>query len=202
MWNDITKKAVRERETALWKRSLSSSPMLRTYCLLKEKLIVEPYLLVPHGGWNDRTLEGRRILMITRLRSGCNELRINTGRWESLPVEERICRLCAETVEDERHFLLHCTFRDEERTKLWHSINAACSQSAHHTLRYGRPLIIDAFGWSDDERFTLLMGGMLPCIVAAKVERKVRVVIMAALKAWMEKRSEQLQWLEECLEEA
>jgi len=46
------------------------------------------------------------------------------------------------------------------------------------------------------------MGGMLSCIVAAKVERKVRVVIMAALKMWMEKRSEQLQWLEECLEEA
>jgi len=81
------------------------------------------------------------------------------------------------------------------------SINAACSQSAHHTLRYGRPLIIDAFGWSEDERFTLLMGGMLPCIVAAKMERKVRVVVMAALKMWMEKRSEQLQWLDECLEE-
>jgi len=85
--------------------------------------------------------------------------------------------------------------------KLWHALNAACSQSAHHTLRYGLPLIIDAFGWSEDERFTLLMGGMLPCIVAAKVERKVRVVIMAALEVWMEKRSEQLQWLEECLEE-
>jgi len=40
------------------------------------------------------------------------------------------------------------------------------------------------------------MGEMLPCIVA-KVERKVRVVIMAALKLWMEKRSEQLQWLKE-----
>jgi len=66
--------------------------------------------------------------------------------------------------------------------KLWHALNAASSQSAHHTLRYGLPLIIDAFGWSEDERFTLLMGGMLPCIVAAKVERKVRVVIMAALE--------------------
>jgi len=90
--------------------------------------------------------------------------------------------------------------------KLWHSINAACNQSAHHTLRYGRPLIIDAFGWSEDERFTSLMGGMLPCIVTAKVERQVRVVVMhmAALKVRMEKRSEQLQWLdpEECLEEA
>jgi len=60
---------------------------------------------------------------------------------------------------------------------------------------------MDAFGWSEDERFTLLMDGMMPCIVAAKVERKVRVVIMAALKMWMEKRSEQLQWLEGCLEE-
>jgi len=86
--------------------------------------------------------------------------------------------------------------------RLWHSINATCSQSAHHTLRYGQPLIIDAFGWSEDERFTLLMGGVLPCIVAAKVERNVRVVVMAALKGWVEKRSDQLQWLEECLEEA
>jgi len=124
-------------------------------------------------------------------------------------MEERICRLCAdsEAVEDERHCLLHCTFLDEERTKLWHSIHAACTRSIreYHTLRYGRPLIIGAFGWSEEERFTLLMGGMLPCIVAAKVERKVRVVIMAALKMWMEKRSEQLHlqslWLEECLEQ-
>jgi len=147
--------------------------MLRTYCLLKEKFTLEPYLLILHGGWNDRAMEGRRIL--TRLRSGCNELRINTGRWESLPVAERICRLCAGAVQDERHFLLHCTFLDEERTKLWYPINAACSQSAHHTLRYGRPLIIDAFGWSVDERFTLLMGGMLPCVVAAKVEQLQRL---------------------------
>jgi len=125
--------------------------MLRTYYWLKEKLIAS-HLLIPHGGWSDRTLADRKLL--TRLRSRCHELRINTGRWESLPVEERICRLCAESVQHERHFLLHCTFLDEERTKLWHSINAACSQSAHHTLHYGRPLIIDAFGWSEDERFT------------------------------------------------
>jgi len=34
------------------------------------------------------------------------------------------------------------------------------------------------------------------------MEWKVRVVVVAALKMWMEKRTEQSQWLEECLEEA
>jgi hypothetical protein len=197
----MSKTAVWKRHAAHWQRNISTLPMLRTCRMLKSKLDAEAYLSVPHGGWNDRTLEGRRIL--TRLRFGCNELRVNIGRWEARPVAERVCRLCAEGVEDERHFLLHCPFLNEERMRLWHGVNAECSQSVHHIMRNDQPLIIDAFQWSDDECFTLLMGGhgMLPDIVAAKKERKARVLIMAALTKWMRRRAEELEWLDTCVEE-
>jgi len=136
---------------------------------------------------------------MTRLRSGCNELRINTGRWESLPVAERICPQCCDAVEDERHFLLHCTFLKDEHKKLWHSINAACSQSHEHALPSAQPVVVDAFGWSEEERFTLLTGEMHPDVQAARMERKVRTLILAALSDWMEKRRKELDWMESCL---
>ena len=47
--------------------------------------------------------------MLARLRSGTNCLRIETGRYEGRREYERICKLCAEEIEDEEHFLCKCT---------------------------------------------------------------------------------------------
>jgi hypothetical protein len=164
-------------------------------------LQTKAYLLVPHGGWDDRTLEGRKIHTLQRPCCNDHELRMNIGRWESRPAAERIYRLSAEGVEDEGHFLLHCPFLNAERMELWHAINAVCSQSVSHILWNGQPLVVDAFQWSDDECFTLLMGGMLSEVVAATKERKVRVLIMAALTKWMRRRASELEWLDTCVEE-
>ena len=76
-----------------------------------DRLELQSYLTVPHGGWNDQRLIGRRAL--TQLRLGSNILRINTGRWAKptkLAVEHRICSWCYEEVETEQHFLLDCCF--------------------------------------------------------------------------------------------
>ena len=62
-----------------------------------------------------------RIIM-TKLRTGTNMLRVETGRWErinskvegknvriKMPREQRICKLCVmNKVEDETHFLVEC----------------------------------------------------------------------------------------------
>src|SRR5690606_12793555 len=84
---------------------------------------LEAYLTVPHGGWNDRILSGRKAL--TRLRTGSNELRINTGRWEGLAESERECMLCwpISVLESEHHFLLHCSHFQQQRAALFDSIN-------------------------------------------------------------------------------
>ena len=50
------------------------------------------------------------------LRGGTNDLRIETGRYEKLEVEERICIFCESgEVEDERHFLCRCEAWKDER---------------------------------------------------------------------------------------
>ena len=61
---------------------------------------LEPYLAHDDG-------KGRR--MLARLRSGTNCFRIETGRYEGRRDYERICKLCADDIEYEEHFLCKCT---------------------------------------------------------------------------------------------
>ena len=57
--------------------------------------------------------------MLTRLRGGTAELRVEMGRWTGLRREERICKQCTSgEVEDKMHFVLHCEALSEARRKL------------------------------------------------------------------------------------
>ncbi len=54
------------------------------------------------------------------LRCGTARLRIETGWYERLPVEQRVCEVCdSDNVEDEMHFLISCNVFTQERTKLF-----------------------------------------------------------------------------------
>ena len=55
---------------------------------------------------------------MARLRSGTNELRIDTGRHEGLPRKERRCWFGCEQVEDEKHFLMECWLYEELRKEV------------------------------------------------------------------------------------
>ena len=127
-WRRIVKQEVTRRENSRWWREVNKSILLQLhYAVLKSsrpipRLVLEPYLTVPHGGWNDRVRLGRCAL--TRLRSGTSELRIHTGRFVGPQRAERICRLCADDVETESHFLLDCSFYSTDRQQLWSSIDA------------------------------------------------------------------------------
>ena len=59
----------------------------------------------------------RRILV--QLRSGTTALEVETGRWQGVRREERVCRNCrSEEVENVDHWLLRCTGMAEVREKL------------------------------------------------------------------------------------
>ena len=45
---------------------------------------------------------------LSKFRSGVAPLRLETGRYEGLEVDQRICPICHSSVEDEKHVLLHC----------------------------------------------------------------------------------------------
>ena len=47
--------------------------------------------------------------LFAQFRLGILPLKIETGRYDNTPVDERICVQCeSEAVENEQHFVLHC----------------------------------------------------------------------------------------------
>ena len=49
----------------------------------------------------------RRTLL--KLRIGCHNLRVEAGRYDKIPLDERMCPLCSGSkIEDETHLLLDC----------------------------------------------------------------------------------------------
>ena len=81
---------------------------MRTYINVKEKLKMEKYIEIPDE-------RGRRSM--ARLRSGTNDLRIETGRYVKLERDDRRCWFGCEAVEDEEHFLLDCKMYAEMRSE-------------------------------------------------------------------------------------
>ena len=49
------------------------------------------------------------------LRAGCCKLEVEMGRWRGNKRDDRICKLCGEGIEDEKHFLTICTKLDLHR---------------------------------------------------------------------------------------
>ena len=97
----------------LWRNSLfddnrkaSCNNTLRTYRLFKDKFIQEHYLK-----W-DNFCQRR---LITKFRISSHNLEIEHGRYFNISVDQRICKLCKLTDEDEIHFLLVCPKLEEAR---------------------------------------------------------------------------------------
>ena len=57
-----------------------------------------------------------------KFRCGTAPIKLETGRYEGLAVEERICPVCHEGVEDERHVLLECPMYNDIRMELLRKI--------------------------------------------------------------------------------
>ena len=90
-------------------KAIQRRPKLRTYVSVKNNLEYENYL--------DITDEvGRKAL--ARLRSGTNELRIETGRHERLQRKDRTCWFGCEELLDEQHFLMECWMYEDLREEV------------------------------------------------------------------------------------
>ena len=59
---------------------------------------------------------------LTRLRTGCTCLALDTGRFENIPRENRICPLCKSGLEDAKHLLFECKYKMKSRTNLEHTL--------------------------------------------------------------------------------
>ena len=93
-----------------WRCHCLNKPKLRTYCTYKHDYNTEPHVLlnIPH----------KYRSVIARLRNGTLPLRIETGRYVNLEVEERKCILCTDNVvEDELHFIFDCRLYDDIQSR-------------------------------------------------------------------------------------
>jgi hypothetical protein len=102
-------------ESILWSTNMQNSPKLRTYKTYKQSLEVEPYVFC--------LLNRSYRSVLARLRAGVLPLEIETGRWRSIPPEERFCKFCRNgEVEDENHFLFSCQIYTPERTHFFNNM--------------------------------------------------------------------------------
>ena len=85
-----------EKFTINWKEKLQNTPKLRTYKIFKEIYCTEFYVT--------SCLNRRQKSTMAKLRCGILPLETETGRWRSAPVEERLCKLCNDDIENEIHF--------------------------------------------------------------------------------------------------
>jgi endonuclease/exonuclease/phosphatase family metal-dependent hydrolase len=106
-WAREIKKCVLEEETRKWQAGMEAKPKLREYRKYKRELKQEMYL-EEDGNWRGRQL-------LTGLRTGSNGLRVETDRWHKVPLEWRLCPMCAVETETEHHFLSKCRALEDAR---------------------------------------------------------------------------------------
>lgn len=94
-----------------WSERLQGMPKLRTLCIFKTELIVEPYLLL--------SIPYRLRSALAKLRTGSHDLEIEKGRHRNIPHYNRLCKLCntlnLNFIEDEYHVIMQCPFYTDLR---------------------------------------------------------------------------------------
>ena len=94
---DISNKLAQASQD-IWLNNVQDMPKLRNYKLFKNSYEAEPYVLC--------FLNREKRSLVAQLRSGILPLQVEVGRWQGIPIEERICPVCnLNQVEDECHFL-------------------------------------------------------------------------------------------------
>ena len=123
-------------ECVQWERDVTNVPKLRTYVKFKYVFEKEPYVNIFNRGYRSA---------MAQFRCGILPLSVETGRYNCIPLEFRLCNFCDDNVvEDETHFLLHCSFYNDMRNDL---------------LSFVRNKYMDYDGLNDNEKMVILMSG-------------------------------------------
>ena len=91
---------------------------LRFYRLFKSAYGVEEYLLTIMPKVHRRAF--------ALFRCGVAPIRLETGRYDGVPEEQRVCFHCPHAVENEVHVLLHCPVYAQFRAELFKEIENVC----------------------------------------------------------------------------
>lgn len=90
-----------------WADNLVESSACDFYVKFKSNLKLEPYLTL---------LEPKFAVPLAKFRSNNHRLPIVTGRYNNIPREDRLCKLCQyNSIGDEYHYLMTCEYFKPER---------------------------------------------------------------------------------------
>ncbi len=106
---DYAKKSLLDGVSNEWRESLDGyRSKLNVYKGIKSEFGVEKYLQL--------NIDKYEKSLLSQVRYGILPLRVETGRFNNEPREERICTLCnTQTVETVEHFLFECSCYDAHR---------------------------------------------------------------------------------------
>ena len=95
----------------VWHDTVENSPKALNYRLFKHSLEFENYLSL---------LEDRDVFTLCKFRTTNNHLPVETGRWNQIERENRICTFCdARDIGDEFHYIMQCKHFSNYRKTLF-----------------------------------------------------------------------------------
>ena len=112
----LVEESLKSKQVERWEQDIHSQSKLRFYRLFKNVYEVEKYVSI------NLTISQRSIL--SQLRYGILPLKVETGRYSNMPVEDRICQFCeTNEVETELHFLFDCNRYSAIRESFYIAMN-------------------------------------------------------------------------------
>ncbi len=137
---DVLRK-LKHQYNSTWSSNLKSGrgkgiehSKLRTYALFKPEHCKETYLDVV------KNVQYRTSL--TKFRTSSHKLNIEIGRYQGLPIDQRICKLCNNNkVEDELHLFSECPAYLCFRTPVFNALSSSCRQFSNLSCK-------DKFIWA------------------------------------------------------
>ena len=103
---EFIKQRILDMYNQKWYSDINNSSRLQSYSIFKHNFTLEKYLKI--------SMENKYKYALSRFRASSHDLLIETGRYENIPRDQRLCKSCdMKTIESEYHFLLVCPkFRD------------------------------------------------------------------------------------------
>ena len=99
---------------------------LRLYRTFKHEYDREPYV--------EANLSRLQRSSLAKFRGGIAPINIELGRFQGLPVEERVCMSCPELVEDEMHVILQCPCYSDIRKEMFNDIHRLIGRDVMENL--------------------------------------------------------------------
>ena len=91
-----------------WNSLVDQSSSGQNYRMFKQKFEINNHFTF---------LTNKKCRLLTGFRTRNHRLPIEVGRWSSIPINERKCKLCNEGIGDEFHYILECKSLIEQRRK-------------------------------------------------------------------------------------